>query len=197
MGNLHYIKDEMLAHVPICTHANPKSLLIVGGCDKLQAEVQKHKTITNIVRVDESKASDEIATLDENQFDIIIVAVDDMASDRVFWGLLNRTLKADGAISTTSSRLLTQIDESRAELETIGELFKIVMPYRYEASAHGTGLSCRNLILASHTYHPTADINLQRADLTDGFNYYNSDIAIGTFHLPTVVRREFAGLIKL
>jgi len=197
MEDLHYIKDEMLAHVPICTHANPESLLIVGGCDKLQAEVQKHKTITNIVRVDESKASDEVAALGENQFDIIIVAVDGIASDRAFWGMLNRTLKTDGVISTTSSRLLTQIDESKAELETIGELFKIVMPYRYEASAHGTGLSCRNLILASHTYHPTADINLQRADLTDGFRYYNSDIAVGAFQLPTVIRKEFAGLIKL
>jgi len=197
MQDLHYIKDEMLAHVPICTHANPKSLLIIGGCEKLQSEVQKHKTIVDIVRVDESKARDEISSLDENRFDIIIVAVDEMASDRIFWGLLNRTLKADGVISTVASRLLTQLDDARAELETIGELFKIVMPYRYEASAHGTGLSCRNLILASHTYHPTADINLQRADLTDGFKYYNSDIAIGTFHLPTVIRQEFLGLIKL
>jgi spermidine synthase len=197
MQDLHYIKDEMLTHVPICTHANPKSLLIVGGCEKLQGEAKKHKSIVDIVRIDGSKASDEVSLLDENRFDIIIVAVDEMASDRVFWGLLNRTLKSDGVISTTSSRLLTQIDDARAELETIGEIFKIVMPYRYEASAHGTGLSCRNLILASHTYHPTADINLQRADLTNGFKYYNSDIAIGTFHLPTVIRQEFLGLIKL
>jgi len=197
MQDLHYIKDEMLTHVPICTHANPKSLLIVGGSEKLQGEVEKHKSIVDIVRIDGSKASDEVSLLDENRFDIIIVAVDEMASDRVFWGLLNRTLKPDGVISTTSSRLLTQVDDARAELETIGEIFKIVMPYRYEASAHGTGLSCRNLILASHTYHPTADINLQRADLTNGFKYYNSDIAIGTFHLPTVIRQEFLGLIKL
>jgi len=197
MQDLHYIKDEMLTHVPICTHANPKSLLIVGGSEKLQGEVEKHKSIVDIVRIDGSKASDEVSLLDENRFDIIIVAVDEMASDRVFWGLLNRTLKPDGVISTTSSRLLTQVDDARAELETIGEIFKIVMPYRYEASAHGTGLSCRNLILASHTYHPTADINLQRADLTNGFKYYNSDIAIGTLHLPTVIRQEFLGLIKL
>ncbi len=197
MQDLHYIKDEMLTHIPICTHANPKRVLIVGGCDKLQGEVEKHKIIEEIVNIETNSAKNLIESYEENYFDIIIIASEDFSSDRVFWGLLNRTLTKDGVISTMSSRLLTQIDETKAQLNTIGELFKIVMPYSYEASAHGTGLSCRNLILASHTYHPTADINLQRADLTDGFNYYNSDIAIGTFHLPTVVRREYLGLIKL
>ena len=197
MEDLHFIKDEMLSHIPLCTHADPRKVLIVGGCEKLVAEVQKHKAIEEIVELSEAEASKKIGDLDENKFDVVIVASENFTSDRVFWGLLNRTLTAQGVVSTMSSRLLTQEDEAKAELETIGELFKIVMPYRYEASAHGTGLSCRNLLLASHTYHPTADINLQRADLTDGFNYYNSDIAIGTFHLPTVTRKQFLGLIKL
>lgn len=197
MQDLHYIKDEMLSHIPICTHANPKRVLIIGGYDKLKGEVEKHKTIEEIVTCEAKGARASVESYEENYFDIIIVATDGFADDRLFWGLLNRTLTTDGVISTVSSRLLTEAKEARKELETIGELFKIVMPYSYEASAHGTGLSCRNLILASHRYHPTADINLQRADLTEGFNYYNSDIAVGTFHLPTVVRREFLGLIKL
>jgi len=197
MQDLHFIKDEMLAHIPICTHADPKRVLIIGGCDKLDAEVKKHKSIEEIVRVSEEEAGDKVATLTENYFDVIIVASENFLRDRVFWGLLNRALSDKGVISTMSSRLLTQEAEVKVELELLGELFKIVMPYRYEASAHGDGLSCRNLILASHTYHPTADINLQRADLTDGFEYYNSDIAIGAFHLPTTTRKQFLGLIKL
>jgi len=197
MQDLHFIQDEMLSHIPICTHADPKRVLIIGGCEKLQLEVEKHKSIDAIVRLSEKEASAKIADEPEDSYDVIIVASEAFTSDRIFWGLLNRTLTSKGVISTMSSRLLTQEDEAKAELETIGELFKIVMPYKYEASAHGTGLSCRNAIIASHTYHPTADINLQRADLTDGFNYYNSDIAIGTFHLPTVTRKKFLGLIKL
>jgi len=197
MQDLHFIKDEMLSHIPICIHADPKKVLIIGGCDKLQAEVEKHKIVEEIVRLSEKEAGDKISTLGENYFDIIIVASENFLTDRVFWGLLNRTLDVKGVVSTMSSRLLTQEEDVKEELEILGELFKIVMPYRYESSAHGTGLSCRNLILVSHSYHPTADINLQRADLTDGFEYYNSDIAIGTFHLPTTTRKQFLGLIKL
>ena len=197
MENLHFIKDEMLTHIPICTHANPQSILIIGGCDKIVEEVNKHNIIKDILQIKEIDAKEAVKDLDEDRFDIIVIATDSFITDRVFWGFLNKILTPKGVVSTVSSRMLTQEDEVVKELETIGEIFKIVMPYRYESSAHGTGLSCRNAILASHSYHPTADINLQRADLTDGFNYYNSDIAIGAFHLPTVTRKRFLGLIKL
>ena len=69
------------------------------------------------------------------------------------------------------------------------------MPYRYEDDNDGV-LNMQNLLLLSNSAHPTADINLQRADLTDGFNYYNCDIAIGAFSLSTVIRKRFLGLIK-
>ncbi|MEA3456497.1 MAG: hypothetical protein U9R26_08295 [Campylobacterota bacterium] len=197
MEKLHYIKDEMLVHIPVCTHADPKSVLLIGGCDNLYAEVQKHKTIENIVRLSAEEAEDKVTTLDENSFDIIVVATEAFKGDRVFWGLLNRILSDRGIVTTMSSLLLTEEQAVESELTTIGELFKIVMPYRYESLAEDGHLTCKNLILASHTYHPTADINLQRADLTEGYNYYNSDIAIGAFQLPTVVRKRFAGLIKL
>ena len=197
MKKLHYIKDEMLVHIPVCTHADPKSVLLVGGCENLYAEVQKHKTIEKIVSLSTDEAGEKVAKLDENSFDIIIVATEEFKSDRVFWGLLNRLLSERGIVTSMSSLLLTEEDAVERELTTIGELFKIVMPYRYESLAKDGHLTCKNLILASHRYHPTADINLQRADLTEGYNYYNSDIAIGTFHLPTVVRKRFLGLIKL
>lgn len=197
MEKLHYIKDEMLVHVPVCTHADPRKILVVGGCDNLYGEVQKHKTIEEIIRLSEEDANEKIGTFSEGFFDIVIIASEKFKTDRVFWGLLNRTLSEKGVVSTMSSVLLTEEEAVESELSTIGELFKIVMPYRYESLAADGHLTCKNLILASHVYHPTADINLQRADLTEGFNYYNSDIAIGTFQLPTVVRKRFSGLIKL
>lgn len=197
MEKLHYIKDEMLVHIPVCTHADPKKILVIGGCDKLYAEIQKHKMIEEIVRLSEEEAAGKIGALSEGFFDMAIIASEMYKTDRVFWGLLNRALSEKGVVSTMSSTLLTEEEAVESELSTIGELFKIVMPYRYESLATDGHLTCKNLILASHVYHPTADINLQRADLTEGFNYYNSDIAIGTFQLPTVVRKRFSGLIKL
>ena len=197
MKKLHYIKDEMLIHIPVCTHADPKKVILIGGCDNLYAEARKHRTIEEIVRISREEASDRIADLPENHFDLAVIAVDDFKADRVFWGLLNRTLDENGIVTTMSSNLLTEQENAASELTVAGELFKIVMPYRYESLADDGHLVCKNLLLASHRYHPTADINLQRADLTEGFNYYNSDIAIGTFQLPTVVKKRFLGLIKL
>ncbi|MEA3490930.1 MAG: hypothetical protein U9R27_03435 [Campylobacterota bacterium] len=197
MKKLHYIKDEMLVHIPICTHADPKKILVIGGCDNLYAEIKKYNSIEEIVQMSEEEASAKVATLPEGRFDIVIIASEKFKSDRVFWGLINRTMSKTGIATTMSSLLLTQRDAVESELTTMGELFKIVMPYRYESLAEDGHLTCKNLTLASHHYHPTADINLQRADLTEGYNYYNSDIAIGAFQLPTVVRREFAGLVKL
>jgi spermidine synthase len=187
----------MMVHIPVCTHADPKSVLVIGGCDNLYGEVQKHRTIEKIVRMDADMASEGVAALAEGEFDIAIVAVEDFKHDRVFWGLLNRALADKGIVTMMSSTLLTEEEAVRAELSVAGELFKIVMPYRYESLASDGHLTCKNLLLASKHYHPTADINLQRADLTEGFHYYNSDIAIGAFQLPTVVRKKFLGLIKL
>lgn len=197
MEKLHYIKDEMLVHVPVCTHADPKSVLLIGGCDNLYAEAEKYKSIEKIERLSKEEAAEKLADLPEGSFDIVIVAVEDFKADRVFWGLLNRVLSDKGILTTMSSLLLTEEEAVRAELTTAAELFKIVMPYRYESLAEDGHLLCKNLLLASHHYHPTADINLQRADLTEGYHYYNSDIAIGAFQLPTVVRKKYAGLIKL
>lgn len=197
MEKLHYIKDEMLVHIPVCTHADPKSVLLIGACDNLYAEVQKYKSIEKIERIGKDEAMEKIADFAEGSFDIAIVAVEDFKADRLFWGMLNRLLSDKGIVTTMSSLLLTEEEAVKAELAAAGELFKIVMPYRYESLAEDGHLLCKNLLLASQHYHPTADINLQRADLTEGYHYYNSDIAIGTFQLPTVVRKKYAGLIKL
>jgi spermidine synthase len=197
MEKLHYIKDEMLVHIPVCTHALPKKVLTIGGCENLQAEVEKHSVIEEIVAIDNENVIETLAAMDEGSFDIVIVAVGDYASDRVFWGHMAKLTGDRGVVTTVSATLLTEEEESAAQLRAAGELFKIVMPYRYEALAEDGHLLCKNMLLASSHYHPTADINLQRADLTEGFEYYNSDIAIGAFHLPTVIRKKYAGLIKL
>ncbi len=55
---------------------------------------------------------------------------------------------------------------------------------------------CNYAVLASKYYHPTADINLQRADLTDGFEVYNSDLHVASFALPTYIKKRYLGIIK-
>jgi spermidine synthase len=51
-------------------------------------------------------------------------------------------------------------------------------------------------ILCSKEYHPTADINLQRADMIDGLSYYNCNVHPAAFAMPNYIRKEYLGLIK-
>jgi len=190
MQNLENIKYEMLTHIAICTHALPQKILIVGSDTAIDAQLERYKNL-EISSVENS--TDALAKLDEKSFDVAIISQSSNLSDRLFVGLLHKALTPKGVVSTVASNMFGQPDAFEAQLKALGEVFKIVMPARYEDS----GLKMQNILIASHKYHPTADINLQRADLTEGFEYYNSDIAIGAFTLPTAIRKRFLGALKL
>ena len=51
-------------------------------------------------------------------------------------------------------------------------------------------------LLSSKEYHPTADINLQRADMLDGLSYYNCDVHPAAFAMGNYIRKEYLGIIK-
>jgi spermidine synthase len=61
------------------------------------------------------------------------------------------------------------------------------MPFKF---GHNTS------ILASKKYHPTADLNLQRADLLDGLDYYSAEIQLASFVFPAGEFRELTGTAK-
>jgi spermidine synthase len=43
-----FVYHEMMAHMPLCTHPNPKTVLIVGGGDGgVMREVVKHPSVVN------------------------------------------------------------------------------------------------------------------------------------------------------
>ncbi|MBD3795914.1 MAG: hypothetical protein IE878_04795 [Epsilonproteobacteria bacterium] len=194
MIDLAYIKDEMMVHIPICTHKEPSKVLVLGDMD-LDLEINKHSCIKDVKSIS-SNFMDSLSSMETGSFDIIINSIENLSSDKALLDEVVRVLSPKGVISSESSNMLSQAIAFENELKAWGDKFKIVMPYKYEAS-QGAIVTSNNLLLLSHTYHPTADINLQRADLTDGLKYYNSDIAIGAFHLSTVIRKRFLGLVKL
>ncbi len=195
MENLDYIKNEMITHIPLCTHANPKNILVIGESNAIEMELKKYKFLDKVEIID-SDIDNNLANMSDNSFDVIIVNDNEIMEDKVFVGLINRVLDEKGVFVTVASNMYSNQDKFENELKSLDDTFKVVMPYRYEAS-NGNEVTMNNIILASKTYHPTADINLQRADLTDGFKYYNSDIAVGCFMLPTTIRKKFLGLVKL
>ncbi len=186
---MDFIKDEMLTHIPMCVHPEPKKVLLIGGNEGVVSELKKHQD-SNLQELDAKDALISLQELDEGSVDVIIVSTNLFEGDRVFWGLVKRVLNLKGVVSSMAPSLFGEETKAKAQIETMGEYFRIVMPYVFMQQ------HCGFALFASNMLHPTADINLQRADLTEGFRYYNSDIAIAAFAMPNMIRKEFRGLIK-
>ncbi len=196
MENLDYIRSEMLTHVPFNTHADPKRILVINGGKRVARELEKYKSVTEIIHIDNIDTVEKLQNLGAKKFDIAIVATLDYTDNRDFWIELTKLLDEKGVVSIQMSNIFTKKKSAMSELKIAGSIYPIAMPYRYEAATDGEIITSEYLMLASRFYHPTADINLQRADLTDGFAYYNSDIAIATFTTPTSINKEYLGIIK-
>ena len=61
------------------------------------------------------------------------------------------------------------------------------MPFRF---GHNTS------IIASKNYHPTADLNLQRADLLDGLDYYSAEIQMLHLYSPAAEHKALTGTLQ-
>lgn len=176
-----FIYNEMMAHVPVCSHKAPKSLLLVSNePEGIQEELKRHKDINVSVG-----GLDSIGNSSDNSYDIVLI---DSKADisKATYAHLNRIVKEDGLVSALNESLNDE-EATKARLTALGEYFKIVMPYR---AGHNT------MILASKEYHPTADVILHRTDLIDGLSYYNCDIHIATFAMPNYIRSTYKGFIK-
>jgi len=196
MENLDFIKSEMLTHIPFNTHANPSRVLVINGGKRIGRELEKYGDLDEIIHIDDIDTVNKLKDLGAKKFDIAIVSTNEYTNNRDFWIELTKKLDARGVVAIQMSNIFTKKDSAKEELKLAGSIYPIVMPYRYDKAIDEDRVISEYLMLASRFYHPTADINLQRADLTDGFAYYNSEIAIAAFVVPTFIYKEYLGIIK-
>lgn len=177
-----FIKNEMMVHVPLCTHKDPKNILIISdSASKYEDEVKKHSKIgAQSVGV----SLDEISKLDDSKYDVVISEID---ADALVTSQINRILKDDGLLVSTHPDL-DDVESNKSFMSTLGNYFKIIMPYNL-----GDGSTA---LLSSKEYHPTADINLHRADMLDGLDFYNCDVHPAAFAMGNNIRRTYLGSIR-
>ena len=177
-----FIYAEMMVHVPVCTSKEAKEILIISeNPELLKKEVQKHKE-SNLKVIEASLK--EVSALDDKSYDVVI---SEMEIDDAFFAHVNRILKDDAQFVTTHPSL-DNVSANKELMTKAAKYFKIIMPYSIGNGS--TALFC------SKEYHPTADINLQRADMIDDTNYYNSDIHPAAFAMGNYIRKEYLGIIK-
>lgn len=178
----NFIYPEMMVHVPLCTHKDPKNILILSdNAIDIGVEISKHY---DMKATTVAPLLNSIEVADARSFDVIISEC--TCSDATI-AHISRAVKDDGLLVTTHPQL-DNIDANKKIMNELGKYFKIIMPYHLEDGS--------TLLLASKEYHPTADIILQRADMLDDLEYYNSDIHIAAFAMGNYIKRAYLGVIK-
>lgn len=177
---------EMMVHVPLCSHPDITKVLLID-IDGLDEEIQRHDTVL-VEKVQLQSYSPK-----EYKFEVIIVGdienVDEIGLAKITASLAENGVLVAGNLSweNTPSKTIAQMQKF--------EKFNIIMPYMYgfgfDYNSQGAFLFC------SDKYHPTADIILQKADLLDGLEYYNSEIHLAAFTLPTSTKKAIREALKI
>lgn len=174
--------NEMMVHVPLCTHKEASNVLIIGTSNEdMKNQAAKHNKVSNIEFGDTSL----LTSKNEKNIDVIILT--DVKIDELLLANIERILKEDGLVTFSSKAFSKDEDQLFADLKLIGTKFWIAMPFKF---GHNTS------VLASKKYHPTADINLQRSDFLDDLNYYSSEIHLASFVFPAAEHRALTGIAK-
>jgi spermidine synthase len=178
--NKHFAFNEMMTHIPLCTHKEPKNILVVGSVDEeFKKEVSKHK-----VTVEYGDTS-IITSKNDKNIDVIILASGNL--NELLLANIQKILKDDGILTFMSESFNQDENQLKADLTLAGTQFWIAMPFKFN---HSTA------ILASKKYHPTADIVLQVSDLLDDVNYYSTEVHHASFVFPAYIHRKLTGIAK-
>ena len=182
MNNTIY--NEMMVHVPVCTHKTSNNVLIISdNADPLQNELARHRDV-NVTTISACDALDALRDIEQDSFDVVLNEAD---TDATTLAHISRVLNDNGLLSSTHPSL-NDVEANTTLMKTLGRDFKIIMPYRIAGDD--------TLLLASKEYHPTADIILHRTDLLEGQEYYNCDIHPAAFAMGNNIRKTYLGIIK-
>ena len=166
------ILKEMLVHIAINTHSEPKEVLVISKVDVREELNTYPLDIHYAITTDEVAATSiDVAIVDE---------IADVAK-------LSLVLKEDGLVVVPAGDVYSEVEANKALLETLAKEFKIVMISHFKDN--------QSIIIGSKKYHPTADINLQRADMIEKREYYNADTQKASFVYNNYIESLYKGYL--
>lgn len=180
----HY--REMLVHTALCTHKDPKTVLIVSNeSNAIADECSKYDALT-LQQMDEASFKADIHTVTEKSIDVLIIDAT-LQEDKALFAHINAAL-ADDALMVCRLDDFDTKATNESILSELGSYFKIIMPFFKNEE--------NTLLLTSKMYHPTADIILHRSDLLEENSYYNADLHVASFAMPTYIKQNYLGAIR-
>ncbi|PLX89144.1 MAG: spermidine synthase [Desulfuromonas sp.] len=133
----------------------------------------------------------------QNAFDVILIDSTDPIGPAVglfeeeFYRLVNGALKEDGIMVAQSESPFYHAEIQRAMYRNLRAVFPIVEMYQAFIPTYPSGLW--SFAFASKRYHPVDDFDRQRAASRPfATRYYNEDLHLGAFMLPTFARENIS-----
>lgn len=133
----------------------------------------------------------------QDQFDIILVDSTDPIGPAVglfeedFYRLVHAALKDDGIMVAQSESPFYHADIQKGMFANLRSVFPIVEMYQAFIPTYPSGFW--SFAFASKAYHPVRDFDRQRsANRSFHTRYYNEDLHLGAFMLPTFARENIA-----
>jgi spermidine synthase len=134
----------------------------------------------------------------KDEFDIILVDSTDPIGPAVglfeedFYRLVFAGLKADGIMVAQSESPFYHAEIQKSMYRNLRTVFPIVAMYQAFIPTYPSGLW--SFAFASKKYHPVTDFDHERAASRPFHTrYYNEDLHLGAFMLPTFARENIAG----
>lgn len=131
----------------------------------------------------------------QNEFDVILVDSTDPIGPAVglfekdFYQLVHGALKEDGIMVAQSESPFYHAEIQKNMYRNLREVFPIVEMYQAFIPTYPSGLW--SFAFASKQYHPVENFDRARATKRDFHTkYYNEDLHLGAFMLPTFAREN-------
>ncbi len=216
LQNMLCVQSEFLAHLLACSHKSPKRVLIAGSFNlEIAFEFLRHKDLYVDFLQFDLKVLESLVSflphykevmespyftlipqqskefLEQNSkesrasYDIVLL-LDSKQNAQDYQMLLDEK----GILMMKSPQILLETLEVKKLLESLGD-FRVKMPCFAPLS-----LLQDCYIFASKVYHPTADIQLQRADMLEDLQYYHANLHLSAFTLPKSVKVALLGVAK-
>ncbi len=210
LDSLSFIYAETLSHLPVCSHHNPKKILLVGSSTSLVAmELAKHKNLTIdfkpldgelLLALDNFGIGKKVCERMQNinllssidsskKYDVIIY---DALFDENCKNLAQNSLSEDGLIVAGIYDLVLDKEKNGVIFEELFSYASVSIPFYL----HFNPTYPKSYVLCSKKYHPVADMNFQRAEMIEGLKYYNRYIHQSCFEMPKFILQKYKGLLK-
>uniref|UniRef100_A0ACB8EFP2 Uncharacterized protein n=1 Tax=Sphaerodactylus townsendi TaxID=933632 RepID=A0ACB8EFP2_9SAUR len=155
--------QEMIANLPLCSHRNPRKVLIIGGGDGgVLREVVKHPSVESVIQCE---IDEDVIEASKKYLPGMAVGPAESLFKESYYQLMKTALKEDGI-------LCCQGECQWLHLDLIKEMRQF----------------CKSLFPSTNFREPVQQLSQEQVDAM-GLKYYNSDIHRAAFVLPEFARK--------